>query len=101
MNAEAITTEVMKVISKWCAQGSDEEKIRYAILRSTDSIISGLTSPDARVWDCRVCGFGVREGAALDWIRDHGEHYNARSEKVPNGGTAYCPTCSDETLRHP
>lgn len=54
-----------------------------------------------RIWDCRICGFGVREGAALEWIRTHGEHYNAVSEWVPNNGTAYCPTCSDETLRSP
>lgn len=47
----------------------------------------GVTDTPPRIWDCRVCGFGVVEGRALEYFR--------------RNGVAYCPYCDDETLRCP
>lgn len=62
--------------------------------------IAAMQSP-AKIWDCRVCGFGVVEGKALDFIREKGSHPDALGNDAPNKGTAYCPYCDDETLRSP
>lgn len=43
MNALDITTEVMDRIRPWLGEGADVERIHYAIERSHDSVISGLT----------------------------------------------------------
>jgi len=45
------------------------------------------------VWECRICGFAVREGEDLEYMRRNGSHTSQ------NNGTAYCPLCYDETLR--
>lgn len=87
-----------------CGHGNEDgwcRPVPEAIAEMSKWLLQANTSEIRRIWDCRVCGFGVAEGAALTWIRDHGEHYNAVSEWVPNKGTAYCPKCSDETLRSP
>lgn len=60
-----------------------------------------LRETPAPVWDCRVCGFAMLEGRALDWLRIHGTHQNTRMEIGRNAGIAYCPYCPDETLRSP
>jgi hypothetical protein len=48
-----------------------------------------------------VCGFGVLEGRALEYVRENGYHRNALGNDSPNAGIAYCPYCDDETLRNP
>lgn len=49
-------------------------------------------------WRCRVCGFIV-SGAELDDLCKTGTHLGAWGhERYPNAGTAWCPTCTDETL---
>ena len=63
MNAEKITNEVMDRIMPWLGVESDLPKIHYAILRSHDSVISGLSpaqtdgTPPAGV---PLCGQYVR-----------------------------------------
>lgn len=55
---------------------------------------------EQHIWNCRICGFGVAEGPALEFMK-RGHHPNALGNDSPNKGTAYCPHCEDETLRHP
>lgn len=61
-----------------------------AILRVSGPRLIGQTIPDIEgteprlVWDCRVCGFGVVEGRALDFVRQNGHHPNAQGNDSPN-----------------
>lgn len=84
MNAEKITDSVMERIALWLGEGAHVADIRYAILRSHDSVISGL-SPRCEA-GCQV----KRSIASVDLVCELPEGHVGDHSFVEFRGSSKC-----------